>query len=423
MPTGDGITVPLGLAGLEVLEQTTDAAGRLVVVVQYTRTAVPCPRCGRTTAKGYDRRAQHARDLPVREQAVRLRLMRRRFRCLWCVVRSRTGRRRPLVFSEPHEAFGQGPGGGTRRTTARLRQQVAMAAQHQTVQRVAHHYGVGPRFVRECFADVARARLGLGSADAELGTPPARTPRWLGIDDYARRKGRRYETLICDLTERRVLASVPDRDGAALQAWLEQLPDPWAVEAAVIDMSYAYRDAIELCLPRAAVVVDRFDVVRRVGEALDQVRLRLGRERGEERQGDLYQVRYALRRDPPALRGEERTQLRRLFAALPDLRQAGQLYHGFRRWYDAPDRPTAAQRLTAWEARVRASGLAEFLALVEGPQAMLVEWREEVLNFFAHRLTNGFVEGKHTRTTALLRQAFGYRNPVNLRLRIRLPAA
>ena len=155
MPTGNGITVPLGLPGLEVLEQTTDAAGRLVVVVQYARTAVSCPRCGRTTAKVHDRRAQHARDLPLREQAVRVRLVRRRFRCLRCVVRSSTSRRRPLVFSEPHEAFGRGPGGGTRRTTARLRQQVAVEAQYQTVQRVAHRYVLWPRFVRVCFSDAS----------------------------------------------------------------------------------------------------------------------------------------------------------------------------------------------------------------------------------------------------------------------------
>ena len=418
MPAGDGITVPLGLPGLEVLGQEADAAGQLVVVVQYARAAVACPRCGRATAKVHDRRRQDARDLPLREQAVRVRLVRRRFRCLWCAVTSRTGRRRPLVFGEPHAAFGQGPGGGTRRTTPRLRQRLAEEAQHQTVERVARVYGTGPRLVRECFRDWALARCGRAAA-----APPARTPRWLGIDDYAHRKGRRYETLICDLAERRVLASVPGRDGAALQAWLERLPDPWAVEAAVIDMSYAYRDAIELCLPRAAVVVDRFHAVRRLGEALDQVRLRLQRARGEERQGEIYQLRYALRRDPAALTAEERRRLRQLFAAAPDLRAAWRLYHGFRRWYAAPDRPTATRRLEAWEAQVRAGGLAEFLALVEGPQAMLVEWREELLNFFAWRLTNGFVEGKHTRTKALLRQAFGYRNPDHLRLRILLPAA
>ncbi len=80
-----------------------------------------------------------------------------------------------------------------------------------------------------------------------------------------------------------------------------------------------------------------------------------------------------------------------MLAHLPELRQAWRLSHRFCRWDDAPDRPTAAQRLTTWEARVRASGLAEFLALIERPQA-------------------------------LLRQAFGYRNSVNLRLRVLLPA-
>ena len=191
----------------------------------------------------------------------------------------------------------------------------------------------------------------------------------------------------------------------------------------MIDMSYAYRDAIELCLPRAVVDVDRFHAVRRVGAALDQVRLRLQRAGGEERQGKLYHLRSALRRDPSALTAEQRRRLRQAFAQLPEVRQAWRLDHGFRRWYTAPDRPTATRWLAAWEAQVRNSGLAEFCAMVDGPQAMLVEWRDELLNFFALRLTNGFVEGKHTRTKALLRQAFGYRHPDHLRLLLLLPVA
>ena len=49
-------------------------------------------------------------------------------------------------------------------------------------------------------------------------------------------------------------------------------------------------------------------------------------------------------------------------------------------------------------------------------------WREEILAFFSflpdHRISNGFVEGKNNRTKAIMRQAYGYRNRLNLRLRI-----
>jgi transposase len=49
-------------------------------------------------------------------------------------------------------------------------------------------------------------------------------------------------------------------------------------------------------------------------------------------------------------------------------------------------------------------------------------WRHEILAFFSflpdHRLSHGFVEGKNNRTKALMRQAYGYRNRLNLRSRI-----
>ncbi len=53
-------------------------------------------------------------------------------------------------------------------------------------------------------------------------------------------------------------------------------------------------------------------------------------------------------------------------------------------------------------------------------------WRDEILAFFQFlpmRLSNGFVEGKNNRTKALMRQAYGYRNRLHLRLRILLGAA
>ncbi|WP_201381980.1 transposase [Ktedonobacter sp. SOSP1-52] len=38
--------------------------------------------------------------------------------------------------------------------------------------------------------------------------------------------------------------------------------------------------------------------------------------------------------------------------------------------------------------------------------------------FLPRRISNGFVEGKNNRTKAMMRQAYGYHNLGNLRLRI-----
>jgi len=414
VPTSDVITLPLGLEGLEVVGQEVSPDGSLVVKVQYSRASVVCPKCHRPTNKLHDRRLQRKRDLPLREQAVILRLIRRRFRCVRCGVLSANCRWRPLVFSEPQEGFGRGPKGRSRRTTRRLREQLAREARVQTVKRVAECFGVGERFVRECLRDWAQPIIA-----AEV--PPGYTPRTLSVDEYSLRRGRRYETLVCDPGKRQVLARLPGRDGSALQEWLEERSDPWAVEAAVSDMSLTYREVIELCLPKAKVVADRFHVVRRVGKALDQVRLRLQRARGQEHEGELYELRHVLLTDRAKWSVEERRRVRQLFRELPELHQAWLLREQFRRWYESRDRELAEKLLAKWERQVQASGIAEFVKLSAGASSMLVEWREEILNYFDVRLTNGFVEGKNNRTKAIERQAYGYRNPANLRLRILLP--
>ena len=401
--------MPLDIAGLEVVEQRQVGAV-LEVHVQYTAAGQACPHCGRWTTKVHDRRPQRKRDVPVRDQPVQLVLWRRRFRCLWC----RGSQGRPRSFSEPHPACGVGPGGRARRTTCRLRRALVTALPHLTVKQAAAGYGVSQRLVRTCFSDHACAVV---AAVAATST----TPRVLALDDFARRRGQRYDTILCDLEARRVLDVVPGRDAAAVQPWLERLPDPARVEVAVMDMSAAYREVVQLCLPRAVIVADRFHVVRRIGEAVHQVRLRLQRLPGTPHAQALYRLRYALRRPEDAWTPAQRTDLLALLAVLPDLRAARQHWDGFAAFYAAADRAAAEHALARWEQQVRDSGLPEFQVLFAAG-SVLGGWREEVLNYFDHRVTNGFVEGKNTRTKQLIRQAYGYRNRDNLRLRILLPA-
>ncbi len=65
-------------------------------------------------------------------------------------------------------------------------------------------YGVGPRFVQGCQEALARCQLAKRGLSVDENKPLP-TPRFLGIDEFARRKGHRYDTILCDLDARKVL--------------------------------------------------------------------------------------------------------------------------------------------------------------------------------------------------------------------------
>ncbi len=236
------------------------------------------------------------------------------------------------------------------------------------------------------------------------------------------KRGRRYETVFCDLGVPRVLEVVEGREQKAVQPYLESLREAQRVAVVVIDMCETYRQVVGLCLPRALIVADRFHVVRRVGEALDGVRRRLQGQERKGRRDRLYRRRYALLAQPEDWSEEERRDIEGLFVAYAELKTAWERKEEFRLWYESADRATAEAELTQWEAALRRHGMPEYQALF-AQGSLLGSWRQEALNYFEHRYTNADVEGKNNRTKQLQRQAYGYRNRANLRLRILLPVA
>jgi transposase len=225
-----------------------------------------------------------------------------------------------------------------------------------------------------------------------LGVPEKPSPaRVLGLDEFSIRKGQVYDTAIMDSEDKRVLGVVSGHRQEEVQSFLEHLPEPEKVEVVVMDMHEPFRQAVELCLPQAKVTVDKFHVLMHVNRALDQVRTGLQPQRGKK--GELFRSRFLLLTAAERLTPERHTRLWDLLDHYPLLQRAWTLKEAFRAWYRVTTRQEAEERLSAWEATVREHGPASFRALFP----MLQIWRREILNYFDHRYTNGFVEGKNNR--------------------------
>jgi len=386
----DCIAVALGFPQLRILWQR-ELGEHFEVTVIYRRDKAICPRCGKATSKEHDRRPQHKQDRRLRDKVVFLTLMKRRFRCLSC----------GKVFTEPDGVFGF-----RRRSSYRFREYLGQEALHQTVRRTAQKEMVGEGLVRRCVAEEIGRRLEAKEAK--------KTPEFIGLDEFSVRGRRLYHTAICNLVEGEVMEVVEGQGQQRVEEYLDKLVEPERVKGVAMDMHEPFRQAVQMCLPRAKVVADKFHLIRHINGALDKVRNRLqgGNRKGKRK--DLFKSRYTLLKGAERLADWEKEKLSQLFCRYPELKRAWVLKESFRAWYRETDRSKAEEKLGLLEGKIASDSLYEFKELLH----TFANWREEILNYFDYRITNGFVEGKNNRIKTIKRMAYGYRNMDNFRLRI-----
>ena len=100
-----------------------------------------------------------------------------------------------------------------------------------------------------------------------LPLPDQTEPRVIGVDDWAKHRGRSYGTIVVDLEQRRVVDLLPDRTAATLAAWLRQQP---GIEVVARDRSTGYASGIASGAPAAVQVVDRWHLLANLRQAVER---------------------------------------------------------------------------------------------------------------------------------------------------------
>ena len=279
-----------------------------------------------------------------------------------------------------------------------------------TIKDVAEELNLDWQTVKELDKQYMRAQL------LKAGTPG---PKAIGIDEISIRKGHTYRIVVSDLIRRRpIWFGGVDRSQASMTLFYEWLGQrkTKGIRLAVMDMWKPFRNATAEYAPQAAILFDKFHVMRHLGEALDKVRkAEYARLSGKDRRFIKGQ-KYTLLSNRENLTLEGKKSLKLLLAANKRLNTAYVLKESFGQLWDYRSETWARRFFENWRASLKWQRLKPFEKF-----AQMIDRHWDGIAAYCkpeNKVSLGFVEGLNNKIRVIQRRAYGLRDEEYLRLKI-----
>jgi transposase len=366
-----------------------DAGRKAIEVEMHARKngRAICSGCGRP-GPGYDRLAERRFEfVPLWGIAVFFVYAMRRVDCRECGV---TVEQVPWAVGKSH-------------LTTSYRWFLARWAKRMSWEEVASIFKTSWRNV---FESVKHAVF-WGVGHQELGSIEA-----IGVDEIQWQGGHRYLTLVYQIEEgmKRLLWVAQERTEDSLRRFFQILDDETRLSIRFVcsDMWQPYLNVIAEQLKHAVHVLDRFHIMKKMNEAIDEVR------RGEVRRLEedgyepvLKHSRWCLLKRPENRTEKETVKLSELLQYNLQSVRSHLLREDFQRFWEYVSPGWAVKFLDQWCTRTMRSKIEPMKKIV----GTLREHRDLILNWFRAKgmVSAGSVEGLNNKAKLTIRKAYGFR--------------
>lgn len=245
------------------------------------------------------------------------------------------------------------------------------------------------------------------------------SPKVVGIDEVSLRKGHTYRIVVSDLEKKRpIWFGGSDRSEESMDLFYSSLgPGKRArIRLAVMDMWKAFEKSTRKNAPQAAILYDKFHVIRHLQEALDKIRKQeYARLAGKDR-SFIKGQKYTLLSHRVNLTLSGRRSLKKLLGANKRLNTAYLLKESFGQLWDYQSEGWARRFFENWKSSLKWQRLEPYVKF-----AKMIERHWEGIAAYCkpeNKVALGFVEGLNNKIRVMQRRAYGLRDEEYLRLKI-----
>jgi len=294
--------------------------------------------------------------------------------------------------------------------TKRFAHYVGKRCQSSTILDIAKELRLNWKTVKELEKQYMREKL------RRAGKP---SPKVAGVDEISIRKGHVYRIVVSDLEKRMAIwFGGKDRSEESFDLFWEEIGARKAekVRLVVMDMWKPFEASTLMHATQAAILYDKFHVLKQLGEAMDQVRRAEYRRASEKQRKYIKGQRYTLLSHRQNLKLKGKESLRKLLSVNKRLNTAYVLKESFGQLWDYESPVWARKFFENW----RDSLKGEKLSAYEKFARMVDRHWEGIVAYCKpeKKVPLGFVEGLNNKIRVIQRRAYGLRDEEYLRLKV-----